>query len=141
MVDIGLKFRNYHFEYDTPPNPDDARLIDNSMYYITASVYEKIKMDFDRWSVYLYGGLKTGIRFNKSIDKDIQDIFETSKEFNAGKTAGIGFRKRIARFLSISFDIYYDRDFTKLYESNSGFIRNSEIGFKIGLGPFNPATK
>lgn len=141
MVDVGLKFRQYHFEYDNPPNPDDARLIDNTMYYITAAVYEKFKMDIDKWSLYLYGGINTGIRFNKSVEKDIQDIFENSKSFNAGTTAGIGFRKRIARFLSISFDLYYERDFTKMYESSSGFIRNSEIGFKIGLGPFNPASK
>jgi len=141
MLDIVLKFREYHFEYDLTPNSNDARLIDNNMYILSIAAYEKLKMDFDRWSVYVFGGIRANYRFKNSIDYDILDVFTNSNEFTAGITTGIGFRKRIEKFLSISVDLYYDGDFTKMYESNYGYVRNNEFGIRIGFGPFNPATK
>jgi hypothetical protein len=141
MVDVNFRWRQYFFEYDKTPNANDARLIYNDMYFISMAAYEKIKYDVDRWSVYAFGGLRANLRYKNSVEKDIQSIFFSSKSVTFAATMGIGFRKRIERFMSVSVDLYYDRDFTKMYESSTGYVRNNEFGIRIGFGPFNPAKK
>ena len=139
-VNVSLKYRKYFFEYDLG-NISDAREVDNSFYIISLAAYEKIKYDFDRWSIYAFGGLKTDFRISKSISRDFQNVFANSESVIPGVTAGVGFAKRISRFWRISFDIYYDYDLTKMYESSTGYVRNNSIGLRIGFGPFNPANK
>jgi len=141
MIDVLFKWRRYYFQYDLTPSPSQARMINNDMYFLSLAVYEKIKYDNGRWSAYVFGGIRANIRYKNSIEYDIQRIFENSNASSAALTAGIGFRKRIEKFFSISADIYYDMDFSKMYESAGGYVRNSEIGIRIGFGPFNPANK
>ena len=140
MVDLSLRFRKYFFEYDLV-NIGDAAEVNNSMVFTTLSVYEKFRIDFDRWSFYVFGGVRADYRLSNSIEKDFQNVFIDSKSFLFGTTAGIGFAKRIARFWRLSFDVYYDYDLTKMYESSIGNVRNNGVGFKIGFGPFNPKNK
>jgi hypothetical protein len=140
MTDLSVVFKKYFFEYDLG-NVNDAREVNNSSYLIRLSVYEKLKFDFDRWSIYTFGGLRSDFRLNKSIEKDFQNVFADSKSLLLGTTAGVGFGKRISRFWRISFDIYYDYDLTKMYESSNGYVRNSSIGLRIGFGPYNPANR
>lgn len=140
IVDLGYKWRQYFFQYDQG-NVNDIRDIRNSFSYITLSVSEKIKFDSDRWSFYVYGGLKSDLQLSKSTEKDIQDVFDKSESLLFGTTAGIGFAKRFSKFWRISFDVYFERDFNKMYKSSSGFVRNQEIGLRIGVGPYNPANK
>lgn len=140
VIDLGYKWRQYFFQYDLG-NVNDVRDIRNSMSFVTLSVSEKIKFDSDRWSIYIYGGLKSDLQLSKSTERDIQNIFESSKSFLIGTTAGVGFAKRFSKFWRISFDVYLERDLNKMYESSSGFVRNQEIGLRIGVGPYNPANK
>jgi len=139
-ADLSIKYRKYFFEYDLG-NINDARDVDNYSYIISLSAYEKIKYDFDRWSIYTFGGFRSDFRITKSISKDFQNVFEDSKAVLLGTTAGVGFAKRISRFWRISFDVYYDYDLTKMYESSTGYVRNSSIGLRVGFGPYNPANK
>ena len=139
-VNLSFKHRKYFFEYDLG-NISDPQEVDNSFSIISLSAYEKIKYDFDRWSIYVFGGLKTDFRISKSVSKDFQGVFAGSDAMIPGITAGAGFAKRISRFWRISFDVYYDYDLTKMYESSTGYVRNNSIGIKIGFGPYNPANK
>jgi hypothetical protein len=140
IVDIGYKWRQYFFQYDLG-NANDVRDIRNSLSYITLSVSEKIKFDSDRWSIYAYGGLKSDYQIGKSTEKDIQNVFEDSKSFLFGATGGVGFAKRFSKFWRISFDIYFEKDLNKMYESGFGHVQNQEIGLRVGIGPYNPANK
>jgi len=140
LVEASFRVRHYFFEYDldTTSVPMEVK---NTLYFTTLSVKEKIRFDFDRWSIYAFAGFKADYRISKSIDKDFQNVFEDSKPFLVGTTAGIGFAKQIARYWRVSFDLYYDYDLTKMIETSNGFTRNEGFGFKIGFGPFNPAKK
>jgi len=140
MIDLGYKWRQFFFQYDLG-NPNDNRDIRNAFNYFTLAITEKVKVESGRWNVHMYAGVKTELMFSKNIERDIQNIFENSKSLLYGFTAGAGFSKRFSQFWRISFDVYFERDLTKMYESNTGFIRNQEIGVKIGVGPYNPAKK
>jgi len=140
IVNASFRARQYFFEYDLV-DISEAMEVKNTLYFATLSVTEKLKFDFDRWSIYTFGGFKADYQISKSIDKDFQNVFDGSKQFLLGTTAGIGFAKRIAKFWRVSFDLYYDYDITKMYESSNGYVRNQGFGFKIGFGPYNPANK
>lgn len=139
-VNLSLKYRKYFFEYDLGLS-SGAMEIDNYFYMIGLTAYEKVKFDFDRWSLYVFGGPKVDLRISKSINKDFQNEFVNSKSVIPGITSGIGFAKRISRFWRISLDVYYDYDLTKMIETPTGYVRNNSVGLRIGFGPYNPAKR
>lgn len=140
MIDLQLKVRQYFFEYDLG-SPEDAKEVENNLYFITLGITEKLRVDFDRWSIYGFGGVRFDTRISSSIEKDFPDVFAESKPFLIGTTAGVGFSKRVSRFWRVSFDFFYDYDLVKMYESPNGYIRNQGFGVKVGFGPFNPKKK
>ena len=140
MVDVDLGFRFFHFQLDNG-NINNVTAVHNQITFANISIFEKLKYDSDPWSVYLFGGVKANIEIKRSIDRDFSNIFSGSKPVIFGLTSGIGLAKRFFRFWRVSFDIYYNHDLTKMYTSNLGNIQLNEFGFKLGVGPYNPATK
>jgi hypothetical protein len=140
LVNVDLRFRFLHFEYDLG-NVADAQMVHNAITYADFSVCEKLKYDKDPWSVYLFGGIKSDIEIHRNIEKDFQNVFNDSKKLLFGVTTGVGFAKRFFKFWRLSFDIYYNHDLTKMYQSGLGKVQLDEFGFKLGIGPYNPATK
>lgn len=140
FCDLTIKAREFWFEYDLG-NISDAQNVKNTLWYLSLAISEKLKFDSGRWSTYLLGGVRADMMISKNIQKDFQDVFEQSKSVLFGTTVGIGFAKRFSRFLRISFDLYYNYDLTKMYKSSSGEVQLKSLGFRIGIGPFNPAEK
>jgi len=140
MVDAAIRVKQFFFQYDkSPVNPPANERTDS--WYFTLAVSEKLKYDYENWSFYVYGGLKGDVKLHNSVANDFQDVFNNSNTFIFGATSGIGLSKGISKFWKISFDIYYEPDITNTFSSAKGIVRTNEIGFKIGVGPFNPGNK
>ncbi len=140
QVDAAIRVRQYFFQYDKSiVNPPSNERTDSYMFSLAVS--EKLKYDFKDWSFYVTGGLKGDVVVHNSIANDFQDVFNNSKTLLFGATTSIGFAKAISKFWRISFDIYYEPDISKTFSSSTGSVRINELGFKVGFGPFNPASK
>jgi hypothetical protein len=139
-VDLAVRSRQYTFEYDVN-NPNGAGEPKNTIDYLTLTVSEKLRLDINAWSFYLFGGIRGDFQFHKSIGQDFQNVFGGSKSVLFGLNTGVGIAKRFSKFWRVSFDLYYDPDILKLYNSSLGNVRNSEFGFKFGIGLYNPANK
>jgi hypothetical protein len=134
----GVKY--YYFEYDVN-NPNGPQYVHNDITMLTLSVAEKLRYDLKVWSFYLYGGLKLDYQFHRSLEQDFESEFGNSSPVILGATAGIGFAKGFSKFWRITFDIYYNPDITKMINAPAGSVRNSELGFKLGLGLYNPVNR
>jgi len=135
---LTLKLREFQFEYDLGSVSETVK---NRLLYVDVSVAEKLKFDFKRWSTYVFGGVRADLVFSKSIQKDFQNVFEDSKPILLGTTLGVGFGKIFSGFFRLSFDFYYNYDLTKMNNTGRGEVQLKSFGFRIGIGPVNPASK
>lgn len=137
LLDIGFLWRKYNFEYDAVDsygNIIDVKTTDNSVFLISISLCEKIEYSIKSWGFYAYAGPRGDFKIGKSIKPNFQNVFDNLKHSNFGLTTGMGIDYGPGRKFIFSLEFYYDPDFTKTFTSDSGFIKNSEFGIKLGVG-------
>jgi hypothetical protein len=85
---------------------------------------------------YAYGGLEGSFRIGKSISAGFANVYENSKGQVLSISSGIGIAKGMDFFL-FSLEFYFNPDLTKMYTSNTGYVRYTELGLRLGFGLFD----
>ena len=138
-VNWGIKFKSTKFNY---PVYNELRevvgtsSVKNDVTWTTIAITERFRLPYQTWLFYVYGGFEGSFRIGKNISAGFENVFDNSKKQTFSISSGIGIAKGMDFFL-FSLEFYFNPDLTKSYTSNSGYMRNTELGLRLGFGLFD----
>jgi len=137
LISANYKFRLLDFEYDKK-NSSGAVIGTNSLgariHSFQFSITERLRYHFRHIYLYVYAGPRFDLNAGTSADDpDFNTFLNGIKPTTIGLSSGAGIGLEFSRFFNMTFETYFEPDFTKAYTSSTGYLKSSEFGIRLGF--------